>query len=87
MMIYYIYYNLHYITIKFKIINLKNHFKYFNFLNFHKNLIIFSPMTINTKNSCESYYSGMVNCTAACASLVKQSCCCVGFPASLYVLS
>ena len=35
-----------------------------------------------SENSCESYYSGMVNCTAACASLVKQSYFCVNFPAS-----
>ena len=39
----------------------------------------------STWNNCNSYYSGMVNCTAACASLIKQSCYCVDFPASLYM--
>ena len=30
-------------------------------------------MTVNNRNSCdESYYSGVVNCAAACASLVSK---------------
>jgi hypothetical protein len=45
-----------------------------------------SPLAIAVniiKDSEYYYYSGLEKCAAACASLVKQSCCCVGFPASL----